>query len=203
MQSKKLDYKRAGPYTVYKVINRNAYKLDLPKTMRNHNVFHVSQFDRFTPPVSSQPAHEPLRMIVDDSEEWDVDCIPDSKRRYRKLYYLLQWAGYGYVRTSWEPVENLGNAHEIVDEFHRNMQKSRDSGGKGSIWSSFFLSFSDSFDWMRSSTNGLGTGFTTFRSQLSGGGVSPCAVSAGRSWDCFFFVCPFLVCRDAAQEVLD
>ena len=44
--SKKLDYKRAGPYTVSKVISRNAYKLDLPKTMRNHNVFHVSQLDR-------------------------------------------------------------------------------------------------------------------------------------------------------------
>jgi hypothetical protein len=28
-QSKKLDYKRAGPYTVSKVINKNAYKLDL------------------------------------------------------------------------------------------------------------------------------------------------------------------------------
>ena len=47
--SKKLDYKRAGPYTVSKIINQNAYKLNLPKTMRNHNVFHVSHLDRCTP----------------------------------------------------------------------------------------------------------------------------------------------------------
>ena len=44
--SKKLDYKRAGPYTVSMTINKNAYKLDLPKTMRNHNVFHVTLLDR-------------------------------------------------------------------------------------------------------------------------------------------------------------
>jgi len=31
--SKKLDYKRTGPYTVSKIINKNAYKLGLPKTM--------------------------------------------------------------------------------------------------------------------------------------------------------------------------
>jgi hypothetical protein len=43
--SKKLDYKRAGPYTVSKIINQNAYKLDLPKTKLNHNDFHISQFD--------------------------------------------------------------------------------------------------------------------------------------------------------------
>jgi hypothetical protein len=48
---KKLDYKRTGPYTASKIINKNAYKADLPKTMRNHNVFHVSQLDHYTPPV--------------------------------------------------------------------------------------------------------------------------------------------------------
>jgi len=50
------------------------------------------------------------------------------------------------------------------------------------------LSFFLSFDWMRCCTNGLGTCFTTFRSQSSGGRVSPCAASAGRSWD-LFLVC--------------
>jgi hypothetical protein len=100
--SKKLDYKRAGPYTVSKIINQNAYKLDLPQTMRNHNVFHVSQLDRYTPPVVGQPPSEPLPTIVDKSgeEEWEVDRILDSKWRYRKLHYLVQWAVYSHIRTS-------------------------------------------------------------------------------------------------------
>jgi hypothetical protein len=117
--SKKLDYKRAGPYTVSKTINKNAYKLDLPKTMRNHNVFQVSLLDRYTPPTIGQPPSEPHPVIVDDSEEWEVDRILDSKRRYRKLHYLVQWAGYSHVRTSWEPVANLENTQELGEEFHR------------------------------------------------------------------------------------
>jgi len=40
--SKKLDYKQTGPYTVSQVINKKAYKLHLPYTIRKHNVFHVS-----------------------------------------------------------------------------------------------------------------------------------------------------------------
>jgi len=51
-QSKKLDHKRAGPYTVSKIINKNPYKLDLPNTMRNHNVFQVSLLDLYTTPVA-------------------------------------------------------------------------------------------------------------------------------------------------------
>jgi hypothetical protein len=31
--SKKLDYKSTGPYRVSQIINKNAYKLDLPSTM--------------------------------------------------------------------------------------------------------------------------------------------------------------------------
>jgi hypothetical protein len=52
--SKELDYKRTGPYTLSKVINKNAYQLDLPYTIRKHNVFHVSLLDRYTPPTAGQ-----------------------------------------------------------------------------------------------------------------------------------------------------
>jgi hypothetical protein len=70
--SKKLNYKRTGPYTVSKITNKNAYKLDLPNTMRNHNVFHVSLLDRYAPPVAGQPPSEPQPTIVDDvgEQEW-------------------------------------------------------------------------------------------------------------------------------------
>jgi hypothetical protein len=117
--SKKLDYKRAGPYTVSKSINKNAYKLDLPKTMRNHNVFHVSLLDRYTPPTIGQLPSEPHPVNVDDSVEWEVDPILDSTRRYPKLHHLVQWAGKSHLRTSWEPASNLENTRELVKEFHR------------------------------------------------------------------------------------
>ena len=153
--SKKLDYKRTGPYTVSKVINKNAYKLDLPYTIRKHNVLHISLLDRYTPPTAGQLPSEPQPTVVDDSEEWEVDRILDSKRCYRKLHYLLQSAGYSYVRTSWEPVENLGNAQELVDEFHREHPR------KPRQWLDVFyggFTLLTSYG-SRASIHGVGTGF--------------------------------------------
>src|SRR3977135_414392 len=84
--SKKLDYKRAGPYRVGKVINKNAYRLELPSTMRVHTVFHISLLARYTPPVAGQHPPEPQPTIDDDNEEYEVERILDSKFRYRKLH---------------------------------------------------------------------------------------------------------------------
>jgi hypothetical protein len=105
---------------VSKIINKNAYKQDLPKTMWNHNVFHVSQVHHYTPPVVGQPSSEPHPVIIDDSEEWEVEQILDSMQRYRKLHYLIQWAGYNHIGTSWEPLENLENAGQVINEFHQD-----------------------------------------------------------------------------------
>jgi len=127
--SKKLHYKRTGPYTVSKIINENAYKPDLPSTKRNHKVFHVSHLDHYTPPVRGQPSSEPHRINVEETEEWGVDRILDSKQRYRKLHHLFQWAGYNDIYTSWEPAELLENTSYLGNEFHRERpDRPRESG---------------------------------------------------------------------------
>jgi len=77
--SKKLDYKRTGLYTVSKVINKTAYKLDLPYTIWRHNVFHVSSLDHYSPPTAGQPPSDPQPTVVNHSDEWEVDRILDSK----------------------------------------------------------------------------------------------------------------------------
>jgi hypothetical protein len=60
--SKKLDYKRLDPFKITKVINRNAYRLELPNSMKVHNVFHVSLHDRYAEPVpGSNPASHSQR----------------------------------------------------------------------------------------------------------------------------------------------
>ena len=99
--SKKLDYKRTGPYTLSRIINQNAYKLELTKTIQNHNIFHVSQLDQRTSTVTGQPSLErnPIR-VNDLKEEWEVYRILDTKRRFQKLHYLVQWACYNDIRAS-------------------------------------------------------------------------------------------------------
>ena len=118
--SKKLDYKRIGPYKILKKVNKNAYKLDLPETMKIHNVFHVSLLDKYRDLIPGQHPPEPMPVVTaqDAEEEWEVERILDSRRRYRKLQYLVQWAGYNHIQTSWEPAENLENAPDLIAEFH-------------------------------------------------------------------------------------
>jgi hypothetical protein len=119
--SKKLDYKRLHPLKINKVINRNAYCLQLANSMKVHNVFHVSRIDCYAERVPGQQPSEPQPAISaedPDKEKWEVERILDSRMRYRKLSYLVQWAGYNYVRTSWEPAEDHENATELLEEFH-------------------------------------------------------------------------------------
>ena len=89
-----LDHTRSGLRKVSIVINKNAYKIGLPYTVRNHILVHVSVLDLFTPPTAGQPPPEQQPTVVDDSDKCDVNQIRNCKRHYRKLNYLVQWTGY-------------------------------------------------------------------------------------------------------------
>jgi hypothetical protein len=131
--SKKLDYKRLGPFKVTKVINRNAYRLELPYSMKVHNVFHVSLLDRYVGPVPGQQPSDPPPAITaenPDAEEWEVERVLDSRKRYKRLWYLVQWAGHNYVNTSWEPAETLEGASESGSRFP-SRKSGKTKGGRG------------------------------------------------------------------------
>lgn len=120
--SKKLDHKRLGPYEIEKQISSHAFRLKLPHSMRFlHPVFHVSLLSphrenqiplRISPP--------PLPVEVAGETEYEVAAILDSRIRYRKLQYLVQWSGYDHTAesTSWEPLDNVENSAELIAQFH-------------------------------------------------------------------------------------
>ena len=64
----------------------------------------------FPPPPPVKLAEEP---------EYEVQAILDSKIIRNKLYYLVDWLGYTPNDRTWEPVENVSNASELLEEFHR------------------------------------------------------------------------------------
>ena len=119
--SKKLDWKRLGPFKVVKCIGLQAYKLDLPVSMHHiHDTFYISLLDplKSTPiPPHRLPAMPPATYVKDDHEYFEVEDIQDSRRTRNRLEYLIKWKGYPDSNNSWESSSHI--ARGLIKEFHR------------------------------------------------------------------------------------
>ena len=113
--SKKLDFKKMGPFKVDERISTSNYRLSLPGTMKlRTNVFHISLLE---------PAPKDARLATDveaedEEEEWDVEDILDSRIKDGQLQYLVKWLDFGPEDNSWQPATNL-HCPEKQEEFHR------------------------------------------------------------------------------------
>jgi hypothetical protein len=56
-------------------------------------------------------------VVVDGEEEWEVEEVVDSRRRYRKLEYKVKWVGD--EETTWQPAGDLEHAADMVEIFHQ------------------------------------------------------------------------------------
>ncbi|QRW25843.1 Retrotransposable element Tf2 protein [Rhizoctonia solani] len=120
----KLSHKKLGPYLVIEKIGSHAYKLQLPHTMRIHPVFHINLLTKFRPDPHGRDPLQPAPIITEEGEEeYKVEKILDSKwkgqGKTKKLWYLVKWKGYDEGSNSWEPIDNVGNAQEALEEFHK------------------------------------------------------------------------------------
>ena len=81
-----MDYKRLGPFTIADQVNPVAFRLNLPHSMKIHNVFHVSLLEPYTPNTLPGRFEEPpLPVDVDGELEYEVDEILDLRIFRRKL----------------------------------------------------------------------------------------------------------------------
>ncbi len=117
--SKKLDDKMLGPFTNLGPVG-SSYKLELPESMRVHDVFHP---DLLRPaaddPLPGQKNEPPGPIVVKDEDEWEIDDILNSRRYRRRLQYRVKWKGYDND-LNWYNADDdeFMNAQEVVDDFH-------------------------------------------------------------------------------------
>jgi hypothetical protein len=116
----KLDYQRLGPFVISAQINDVAYRVDLPLLLRLHLVFHFSLLEpciSSTIPNRVWPPPPPVQLL--DGPEYEVAAILDSRFSHGKLYYLVDWLGYGPNDQTWEHPNHLLNAQDLVHVFHQ------------------------------------------------------------------------------------
>ena len=100
--NRKLSPKCYGPFTVSQMISPVAVCLDLPKSMKIHNIFHTDlllpykETEHYGTPFTCPPP------IIDSEEEYKIENILDARCHGRgcKLQYLVYWKGYPHSDDS-------------------------------------------------------------------------------------------------------
>ena len=125
--TRKLGDLQLGPFQVIEKVGELDYKLKLsPDLSRLHPVFHVDKLSAWKGnDVNGVLPPPPEAVEIEGDLEWEVAAILDSKwvdrgrgrNRKKVLRYLVDWKGYN--ETSWQDEEDVRNATELVEEFHK------------------------------------------------------------------------------------
>jgi len=129
----KLAHLYCGPFRVKRVINANAYELELPEHMHNHavvNVSHLRAYRDGSKQFAGRPApvglsRPPPERSDPAGDAYVVERILAQQGRGARARYLVLWKGYGYESATWEDAENMAGAADSVAEF---LQLQRDAG---------------------------------------------------------------------------
>jgi len=93
--TKKLAFKRAGPFPVIKKVGSSVYELKIPKMWKNlHPVINESKLKPYHHPTFAQQQESSL--VIAPSQEGaiqEVKRILNSRRRGDEPQYLVKWQG--------------------------------------------------------------------------------------------------------------
>jgi hypothetical protein len=119
-KANKLKNPYCGPFEIIQEISPVVYKLKLPKTMRIHPVFHVSQFKKYNTPDADRLVQDspPPPRVIDIQGEYEIEKILQRKNVGRGYKYLIKWKNYPDTENTWEPKSNFNaKGLEAIKEF--------------------------------------------------------------------------------------
>ena len=129
--SNKLRSRWHGPFTVESRVSPVNYRVTrrLENGIIETRLINVRRMKLYTEPSplsieSQRLAAIPINEEEDSDEmEFDVEEIRGKKIHEGIAYYLVKWAGYDENENTWEPVSNLTNSREYVNEFEAKRKK--------------------------------------------------------------------------------
>jgi len=128
-RARKLTERYIGKYRVQRVVNANAYELELPASLKIHPVINISHLKEYRDgtqafPDRPVPITRPESEAIDDNgaPEWLVHRLLDHRKVKRGArhvdQYLLEWKGYLISEATWEPLECLTGSMKLVKKYN-------------------------------------------------------------------------------------
>ena len=123
----KLEAKFFGSFWVLHFVEKQVYKLELPKKWKIHDVFHVSLLEQDT--TKKEWDDNAVELDTgDNSREYKVEAIWDSVVYARELelgylpgfYYLVSWKGYPEEENTWELASAVQHLRKLISSFHKD-----------------------------------------------------------------------------------
>jgi hypothetical protein len=125
--SQKLDHK-IRPVRIVKLIGKRAVRVELPATMKQHNVFNVTALEHYRETsIPGRRQEPPPPEEIEGEKFWVVESIAKSRMNRKCVEYLVFWSGYPPEKATWEPCENLEGddaVEALLKEFHRKYPRS-------------------------------------------------------------------------------
>ena len=118
----KLAHLFCGPFPVKRVINANAYELELPAHMHIHATMNISHLRRYVDgrvafpdrPAAAGLSRPPPDSVDDNGAPvYNVERLLAQRKRGGRQQYLVLWQGFPYSEASWEDATSLGEDERI------------------------------------------------------------------------------------------
>ena len=101
-----------GPFHVIQSVGANAFKLQLPESMKVHPVFNVSLLRKYHGEYSP-----PGPIIVEGEVEYKVERIIRHQGKGKRRQFLVRWKGYDDSEDCWLKADELDNAPLVLKSY--------------------------------------------------------------------------------------
>ena len=116
----KLKRRWVGPFTITKVVNPVAFRLNLPPGWQIHPTFHASDLKAYIRhPEFEREVEPPPPELVDGNLEYKVEAILRHRGKGARRQYLVSWKGYDLSEATWELESHLANAPDVLADYLR------------------------------------------------------------------------------------
>lgn len=114
--SKKLSDKYIGPFKVIGVKDSKlAYQLELPPTMKVHDVFPISLLELYRSREDTEPSTVRRDIAIEAEKTWDIEKILSHRGPKAKRQYLIKWKNFPASDNSWEPRKHFVDSSQWED----------------------------------------------------------------------------------------